>query len=195
MTPLLFHEGSILIKENSGASLVELMIGIFISAVVGFGLVVSFMMGENALLRSQSQAELHGTLANLIYDLTRDLQLADSVNIDETGMRLSIVKQAADSTNVKESVSYEVKNKELIKKSDTLEVKVIPWDKSEFDITILELDTNQIFRWCSDSLYKEFPIVDLQFVLKVTGTIGDEEQTHTLPYKTSIGIRNSGVKK
>jgi len=178
-------------RQNSGITLVELMLGVVLAGLLSVALVTVFLIGARAVDRIETQKLLQETLASTLFGLTRDIQMAETLEIDETGTTLRIQVFPQDSLEQVSPVEYLVKELRLIKRVDSTETVVIPPDTTSQNVSISAFDTTKIFSWCEDSLVKDLPLIDISFILE----IDNEEQLYRLPYRTTIGIRNSEVKR
>jgi prepilin-type N-terminal cleavage/methylation domain-containing protein len=93
-----------MLKSQKGYTLIELLIAVAISAIIGTMLVVSLSQTMSVSWGGSKRMEAIKQVENAMYHINRDAQVASTISTDTTGYWLVI--NLADSTNI----SYRIIN-------------------------------------------------------------------------------------
>lgn len=186
LTLLFYLESSIVINRDNGFTLTEVIVGTALAGLVMLGLAVVYMLGVDAWTKTASRIELQRTASSTLYEISRDIQRADSLEILEGGNTLYCRVPDFDGDSLSTAIYYIMKEQVLIKKIDEVEKKLIPNDEHD-SLTLELIESVPLFNYSRTVPTASYErVVDINF--KIVHTKNKVKEL--MPFSTTVGARN-----
>lgn len=175
-------------KNNRGGfTLIEVIMGTALAGLVMLGLAVVYLLGVDAWGRTSSRVALQRTASSALYELTRDIQRADSIEIFEGGRVLycRIPPFYIDSTPPT-TVLYTLTEEQLIKKNNENSFNIVPEEPHD-SLKIELLEGIPLFRYSN-----AVPVAPHERVIDINFQIVHQKEKikEIMPFTTTVGARN-----
>lgn len=175
-----------MINKIDGFTIIEVIVGTALAGLVMLGLAVVYMLGVDAWTKTSYRIELQRTASSTIYEISRDIQRADSLEILDGGMSLFCRIPDFDGDSLYTTVYYILNEQMLTKKVNEDEQKLIPND--EHDSLSLELiESIPLFNYTMTVPTASYErVVDINFKI----VHSKNKIKEIMPFSTTVGARN-----
>lgn len=184
---MFYREDFIVISKSKGFSLIEVIMGTALAGLVMLGLAVVYLLGVDAWGRTSTRVELQRTATSAIYEITRDIQRADSLEILQEGSALFCrIMPFENDSNPPLSIIYNIEDLCLVKKYNEINKKIIPSEDHD-SLSIELIEGVPLFKY--STLVPTAPyekVVDINFrIVHKKNKIKE-----LMPFTTTVGARN-----
>ncbi len=184
---LFYREDFIVISRSKGFTLIEVIMGTALAGLVMLGLAVVYLLGVDAWGRTSTRIELQRTATSAIYEITRDIQRADSLEILEGGNALFCrVMPFENDSNPPLFIIYNIEDLCLLKKYSEVNKKIIPSEDHD-SLSIELLEGLPLFKYSTivpTAPYEKIVDINFRIVHK------KDNVKELMPFTTTVGARN-----